>query len=132
MNDHSLTFTSRIVVPTGYGGLHERKMRIRLRQRDVDGILVRHNLAVKRRIKQSELRIDHLDLCEKLMWRKLEGSIERGGTAKAVRDVQKVLNTINVPGVTFQITGADIEQRRTTEEPAGVSPPEHRIGLGSE
>jgi HAE1 family hydrophobic/amphiphilic exporter-1 len=46
----------------------------------------------------------------------VEGSIERGGTAKAVRDVQQVLNTINMPGVTFQITGADIEQRRTTEQ----------------
>jgi HAE1 family hydrophobic/amphiphilic exporter-1 len=46
----------------------------------------------------------------------VEGSIERGGTAKAVKDVQKVLNTINIPGVTFQITGADIEQRRTTEQ----------------
>jgi HAE1 family hydrophobic/amphiphilic exporter-1 len=46
----------------------------------------------------------------------VEGSIERGGTAKAVRDVEKVLSTINIPGVTFQITGADIEQRRTTEQ----------------
>lgn len=46
----------------------------------------------------------------------VEGSIERGGTAKAVRDVQNVLNTINIPGVTFQITGADIEQRRTTRQ----------------
>lgn len=46
----------------------------------------------------------------------VEGSIERGGTAKAVEDVQEVLNTVNIPGVTFQITGADIEQRRTTEQ----------------
>ena len=46
----------------------------------------------------------------------IEGSIERGGTAKAVRDVQEVLNTINMPGVTFQITGADIEQRKTTRQ----------------
>ena len=46
----------------------------------------------------------------------IEGSIERGGTAKAVRDVEAVLGTINMPGVTFQITGADIEQRRTTEQ----------------
>jgi HAE1 family hydrophobic/amphiphilic exporter-1 len=46
----------------------------------------------------------------------IEGSIERGGTAKAVKDVQKVLNTVNIPAVTFQITGADIEQRRTTEQ----------------
>ena len=46
----------------------------------------------------------------------VEGSIERGGTAKAVRDVEEVLATIDLPGVTFQITGADIEQRRTTEQ----------------
>jgi HAE1 family hydrophobic/amphiphilic exporter-1 len=46
----------------------------------------------------------------------IEGSIERGGTARAVRDVQEVLNTVSVPGVTFQITGADIEQRKTTEQ----------------
>jgi HAE1 family hydrophobic/amphiphilic exporter-1 len=46
----------------------------------------------------------------------IEGSIERGGTAKAVRDVQAILNTVNQPGVTFQITGADIEQRRTTDQ----------------
>ena len=46
----------------------------------------------------------------------IEGSIERGGTAKAVRDVQNALNTVNIPGVTFQITGADIEQRKTTEQ----------------
>jgi HAE1 family hydrophobic/amphiphilic exporter-1 len=46
----------------------------------------------------------------------IEGSIEKGGTAKAVRDVERVLESIDIPGVTFQITGADIEQRRTTDQ----------------
>jgi len=46
----------------------------------------------------------------------VEGLIERGGTARAVKDVGAVLKTMTFPGVTFQITGADIEQRRTTEQ----------------
>ena len=34
-----------------------------------------------------------------------------------MKDVAAVLNGVSLPGVTFRITGADIEQRRTTEPP---------------
>ena len=46
----------------------------------------------------------------------IEGLIERGGTAQTVKDVSAVIATTRAPGVTFQITGADVEQRRTTEQ----------------
>ena len=47
----------------------------------------------------------------------VEGLIEQGGTARATDDVQRALATLKTPpGVTYAITGADIEQRRTTSE----------------
>ena len=51
----------------------------------------------------------------------VEGQIERGGTARATDDVRAAMATLNAPpGVTWEITGADIEQRRTTRELALV------------
>lgn len=47
----------------------------------------------------------------------VEGLIERGGTARATDDVQGQLGELRPPaGLTWEITGADIEQRRTTEQ----------------
>ncbi len=47
----------------------------------------------------------------------IEGVVERGGTAKASVDVAEALGALEAPaGVTWQITGADAEQRRTTSE----------------
>ncbi len=47
----------------------------------------------------------------------VEALIAEGGTARATTDVERVLSGIGAPaGVSWQITGADIEQRRTTEE----------------
>jgi HAE1 family hydrophobic/amphiphilic exporter-1 len=47
----------------------------------------------------------------------VEGVVERGGTAKASADVADALGALTVPaGVTWQVTGADAEQRRTTSE----------------
>jgi hypothetical protein len=46
-----------------------------------------------------------------------EGLIEEGGTARATQDVQAQLSELKPPaGLTWKITGADIEQRRTTGE----------------
>jgi HAE1 family hydrophobic/amphiphilic exporter-1 len=47
----------------------------------------------------------------------VEGLIERGGTARAVRDVEAALSRLRVPaGLTWRVTGADAEQRRTTDQ----------------
>ncbi len=47
----------------------------------------------------------------------VEAVIERGGTARAVEDVNATLATLNAPaGVRWRLTGADIEQQRTTSE----------------
>ena len=52
----------------------------------------------------------------------VEGLIEEGGTARATADVQRQLTELNPPaGLTWEITGADIEQRRTTGELALVA-----------
>ena len=47
----------------------------------------------------------------------VEGLIEKGGTARATVDVEAALATFKpTAGVSWRITGADIEQRRTTEQ----------------
>jgi HAE1 family hydrophobic/amphiphilic exporter-1 len=47
----------------------------------------------------------------------VEGLIEAGGTARAARDVAALLTGLTPPaGVTWRVTGADAEQRRTTNE----------------
>jgi HAE1 family hydrophobic/amphiphilic exporter-1 len=47
----------------------------------------------------------------------VEGLIERGGTARATEDVERLLAEITPPaGVTWSVAGADAEQRRTTSE----------------
>jgi HAE1 family hydrophobic/amphiphilic exporter-1 len=47
----------------------------------------------------------------------VEAVVERGGTAKASEDVQRELAKIEPPsGISWQIAGADEEQRRTTRE----------------
>jgi HAE1 family hydrophobic/amphiphilic exporter-1 len=52
----------------------------------------------------------------------VEGLIERGGTARASSDVQEQLEEMAPPsGLTWRITGADTEQRRTTEQLALVA-----------
>ena len=52
----------------------------------------------------------------------VEGLIEEGGTAQATTDVQRELDALTPPaGLTWRITGADIEQRRTTSELALVA-----------
>ncbi|HET9150083.1 MAG TPA: efflux RND transporter permease subunit, partial [Gemmatimonadales bacterium] len=43
--------------------------------------------------------------------------VERGGTARASRDVQAALDRMRpAAGVTWNVTGADVEQRRTSRE----------------
>ena len=47
----------------------------------------------------------------------VEGLIERGGTARAAADVAAQLAELMPPaGLTWEVTGADVEQRRTTEQ----------------
>jgi hydrophobic/amphiphilic exporter-1 (mainly G- bacteria), HAE1 family len=47
----------------------------------------------------------------------VEGLIEEGGTARAAADVESVLGRLPVPaGLTWRVTGADAEQRRTTDQ----------------
>jgi HAE1 family hydrophobic/amphiphilic exporter-1 len=47
----------------------------------------------------------------------VEAVVERGGTARASQDVQRELAKITTPsGISWQIAGADEEQRRTTRE----------------
>lgn len=52
----------------------------------------------------------------------VEGLIEEGGTAKASADVQAQLAELTPPaGLTWEVTGADVEQQRTTEQLALVA-----------
>ena len=52
----------------------------------------------------------------------VEGLIEEGGTERASADVQAQLNELTPPaGLTWNITGADVEQKRTTEQLALVA-----------
>lgn len=52
----------------------------------------------------------------------VEGLIEEGGTSRASRDVQEQLAQLTPPaGLTWEITGADLEQRRTSEQMALVA-----------
>ncbi len=52
----------------------------------------------------------------------VEGLIERGGTARASVDVRRQLDELSPPpGLTWEITGADLEQRRTTQQLALVA-----------
>ncbi len=47
----------------------------------------------------------------------VEAVVERGGTARATRDVSRALSRLTPPpGVSWQVAGADAEQRRTTRE----------------
>ena len=47
----------------------------------------------------------------------IEGLIERGGTSRAAKDVYSTMSSLTVPaGITWAVTGADAEQRRTTSE----------------
>jgi HAE1 family hydrophobic/amphiphilic exporter-1 len=47
----------------------------------------------------------------------VEAGVERGGTARAAAEVAERLTTAGAPpGVTWELTGADIEQRRTISE----------------
>jgi hydrophobic/amphiphilic exporter-1 (mainly G- bacteria), HAE1 family len=47
----------------------------------------------------------------------IEGLIERGGTSRAAKDVYATMSALEVPaGITWAVTGADAEQRRTTSE----------------
>jgi HAE1 family hydrophobic/amphiphilic exporter-1 len=46
----------------------------------------------------------------------IEAQIERGGTARAVKDVNATLSKLDAPpGIQWRLSGADIEQQRTTE-----------------
>jgi HAE1 family hydrophobic/amphiphilic exporter-1 len=46
-----------------------------------------------------------------------EALISEGGTARATRDVTDAMESLNMPGgVTWAITGADVEQQRTSRE----------------
>src|SRR5690606_25103929 len=52
----------------------------------------------------------------------VEGLIERGGTSRGSSDVQEQLAQLEPPaGLTGAITGADVEQKRTTEQLALVA-----------
>jgi HAE1 family hydrophobic/amphiphilic exporter-1 len=47
----------------------------------------------------------------------VEATVERGGTARAARDVPRALAGLAVPaGLTWRLSGADAEQRRTSKE----------------
>jgi len=47
----------------------------------------------------------------------VEGLIQEGGTARAAADVESALSRMPVPaGLTWRVTGADAEQRRTTDQ----------------
>jgi hydrophobic/amphiphilic exporter-1 (mainly G- bacteria), HAE1 family len=47
----------------------------------------------------------------------IEGLIEKGGTSKATEEVERALAPLPLtPGLTWRITGADAEQRRTTDQ----------------
>ncbi|MBX7119630.1 MAG: efflux RND transporter permease subunit [Gemmatimonadaceae bacterium] len=52
----------------------------------------------------------------------VEGLVSEGGTARATADVQRALAALTPPaGLTWRVTGADVEQRRTTSELALVA-----------
>jgi multidrug efflux pump subunit AcrB len=51
----------------------------------------------------------------------VEGLIESGGTARASTDVRAQLASSAPAGVTWEITGADVEQKRTMDELALVA-----------
>lgn len=52
----------------------------------------------------------------------VEGLINAGGTARATTDVERALAALTPPaGLTWRVTGADVEQRRTTSELALVA-----------
>ncbi len=52
----------------------------------------------------------------------VEGVVEQGGTARATEDVTKALSVLEAPaGLRWEITGADVEQRRTANELAIVA-----------
>src|SRR5690606_22809461 len=52
----------------------------------------------------------------------VEGVVEQGGTARATDDVAEALASIEEPaGLRWEITGADVEQRRTARELAIVA-----------
>jgi HAE1 family hydrophobic/amphiphilic exporter-1 len=47
----------------------------------------------------------------------VEGLIQSGGTARASRDVEATMSAVRLPpGVSWAVTGADAEQKRTTNE----------------
>ena len=47
----------------------------------------------------------------------VEAVVERGGTSRAASDVRGTLSKMPMPaGLTWQVAGADVEQRRTTSE----------------
>ncbi len=47
----------------------------------------------------------------------IEAAVERGGTARATRDVQQAMAGLAIPpGLSWELAGADVEQRRTTSE----------------
>ena len=47
----------------------------------------------------------------------IEALVEEGGTARATEDVSRILNAMAAPsGLTWTLSGADAEQRRTTRE----------------
>jgi hydrophobic/amphiphilic exporter-1 (mainly G- bacteria), HAE1 family len=47
----------------------------------------------------------------------VEAAVERGGTARATRDVQNAMARLHQPaGLSWTLAGADVEQRRTTSE----------------
>ncbi|MEP7324952.1 MAG: efflux RND transporter permease subunit, partial [Gemmatimonadota bacterium] len=47
----------------------------------------------------------------------VEAAVERGGTARASQDVRAALASMKAPaGLTWELAGADVEQRRTTSE----------------
>ena len=52
----------------------------------------------------------------------VEGVVEQGGTARATEDVTAALTALEAPaGLRWEITGADVEQRRTANELAIVA-----------
>ena len=52
----------------------------------------------------------------------VEGVVEQGGTARATEDVAAALSKLEAPaGLRWEITGADVEQRRTANELAIVA-----------
>src|SRR5690606_9514597 len=52
----------------------------------------------------------------------VEGVVEQGGTARATDDIAEALASIEMPaGLRWEITGADVEQRRTSRELAIVA-----------